>query len=76
MEMNFLLFSGGKIIPKGATVMVAAFSVHRNKEYWGADADEFRPERFEPESFKTVPPYAYIPFTGNFRFDHRAWNFN
>ena len=39
-------------------------SVQTNKKYWGDDAHLFKPDRFEPEAFKKVPSYAYIPFTG------------
>jgi cytochrome P450 len=60
------ILSGDRVIPSGATIVIAAFAVQRNKEYWGEDADRFRPERFEPENFKKVPSYAYIPFTGKF----------
>jgi cytochrome P450 len=63
---RFSIISAGKIIPKGATVVISAFSVQRNKKYWGEDADKFQPERFEPENFAKIPPYAYIPFTGKF----------
>lgn len=45
--------------------MIDSFSVQRNKKYWGDDADQFKPERFEPQNFEKVHPYAYIPFTGN-----------
>jgi cytochrome P450 len=57
-------FKGGKILPKGATLVISTFNVQRNPDYWGHDANKFRPERFEPENFLKVPPYAYIPFTG------------
>lgn len=59
-----VVFPGDKLIPSGTTIVIAAFAVQRNKEYWGDDADRFLPERFEPQAFKKVPSYAYIPFTG------------
>lgn len=54
----------GCIIPKSAILVVFAYGVHRNKKYWGADAELFRPSRFEPENMSKVHQYAYIPFTG------------
>lgn len=51
-------------IPAGAIIYLPVFGLHRDKNYWGEDADLFIPERFEPEKFKNVHPYAYIPFTG------------
>lgn len=33
-------------VRKGQVVGVSVYNLHRNPEYFGADADEFRPERF------------------------------
>lgn len=52
------------VIPAGANIYLPVFSLHRDKNHWGDDADLFIPERFEPEKFKDVHPFAYIPFTG------------
>lgn len=52
------------IIPAGANLFLPVFSLHRDKNYWGDDADLFVPERFEEEKIKHVHPYAFIPFTG------------
>lgn len=65
MTINLISYLGDYTVPSGATVMIDSFSVQRNKKYWGDDADQFRPERFEPQNFEKVHPYAYIPFTGN-----------
>jgi cytochrome P450 family 313 len=50
-------------IPAGANVGVPIYKIHRSKELWGEDANEFKPERFEKEKFKSIHPYAFIPFT-------------
>lgn len=55
---------GDTTIPANSTIIISMFKVHRNKEYWGEDVEEYKPERFEPENFKKVPHYAYVPFTG------------
>lgn len=55
---------GDYVIPAGANLYLPVFSIHRDKNYWGNDADLFIPERFEGERIKDVHPYAFIPFTG------------
>jgi cytochrome P450 len=49
-------------VPKGLAIMVDVWSIHRDKQIWGSDADAFRPERFEPEEDGARPPLAYMPF--------------
>ncbi|MCP3765051.1 bifunctional cytochrome P450/NADPH--P450 reductase [Domibacillus sp. A3M-37] len=52
---------GGKYpIKERETVAVLLPQLHRDKEAWGDDAEEFRPERFEDQ--KKVPHHAYKPF--------------
>ena len=34
-------------VPKGMSVDYSVYVMHRRKDIWGLDADEFRPERFE-----------------------------
>ncbi|TKW36071.1 hypothetical protein SEVIR_2G416100v4 [Setaria viridis] len=38
---------GGIRVPEGAILTISIATIHRDKEVWGEDADEFRPERFE-----------------------------
>lgn len=45
---------------KGETVSVLLPQLHRDKDAWGEDADEFRPDRFADPS--KVPNHAYKPF--------------
>jgi len=51
-----------KIEPK-TNVMINIFAMHHLEEYW-EKPNEFIPERFESESFKSLPKYVYFPFGG------------
>jgi cytochrome P450 len=35
------------LVPKGCMVIYTVFALHRRKDLWGDDADDFRPERWE-----------------------------
>ena len=47
-------------IAKGTVVGYSAWSMHRRQDYYGEDADEFRPERWE----SLRPGWEYLPFNG------------
>ncbi|MDH6352121.1 cytochrome P450/NADPH-cytochrome P450 reductase [Brevibacillus sp. 1238] len=47
-------------VKKGETVSVILPQLHRDKDAWGEDAEEFRPERFSDPA--KVPHHAYKPF--------------
>ncbi|KAH7052356.1 cytochrome P450 [Macrophomina phaseolina] len=53
---------GAPFIPGGTVVAVPTWALHRDARFWGADAGEFRPERFERVDLtgETLP---FIPFT-------------
>ena len=34
-------------VPKGQIVSYSVYTMHRRKDYFGPDADEFRPERWD-----------------------------
>ena len=54
---------GGRYaFPKDTGLSVLVPMLHRDRNVWGADAEEFDPDRFRPERFKSVPPNAYRPF--------------
>jgi len=48
-----LTLPGGGFVPPGTSVGINPYVVNRNKDVWGSDADEFRPDRwlrYEDES--------------------------
>lgn len=47
-------------VKKGNVVTYSTFVMHRRKEFFGEDADEFRPERWE----SLRPGWEYLPFNG------------
>ncbi|KAK6844149.1 cytochrome P450 [Apiospora arundinis] len=47
-------------VEKGALVAWSTYTLHRSPEYYGADAEEFRPERWET----LRPSWEYLPFNG------------
>ncbi|MEW4369676.1 bifunctional cytochrome P450/NADPH--P450 reductase [Paenibacillus kandeliae] len=52
---------GGKYpLKKNESVSIILPSLHRNKEVWGENAEDFIPERFEDES--QIPEHVYKPF--------------
>ncbi|OCH85955.1 cytochrome P450 monooxygenase pc-3 [Obba rivulosa] len=58
---------GGKpfYIPAGATVPYSDMVMHRRKDLWGPDADQFDPDRFLDErlqKYLTPNPFIFVPF--------------
>lgn len=47
-------------VPAGQRILYSISSLHRRKDLFGEDADEFRPERWE----SLRPGWSYIPFSG------------
>jgi len=50
-------------VPKGGVVAYNVFSMHRRKDIYGDDAEEFRPERWASEE-GLRPGWGYLPFNG------------
>jgi cytochrome P450 len=52
------------VVPKGSSVTVNIFVSQRNPEIYGADADSFRPERWEdPSLSERVGSCGWMPFS-------------
>ncbi len=54
---------GGYVVPRGASVVISPYAIHRNPRYFA------EPERFVPERWFDAPPpeFAYVPFGGGAR---------
>ena len=47
-------------VPKKRDVLFSTYAMHRSKELYGEDAEEFKPERWE----QLRPGWEYLPFNG------------
>lgn len=53
---------GGYHFGAGDWLLVVVLQLHRDRGVWGADAEEFDPDRFLPENVRARPAQAYKPF--------------
>ncbi|KAK5137472.1 hypothetical protein LTR08_008450 [Meristemomyces frigidus] len=51
------------LVEEGTLLLVPLYCLHRHPDFWGADADEFVPERWN----SVKPGYAYLPFSAGTR---------
>lgn len=59
---------GGKyLVAPDDHILISLGGLHRDPNVWGADAKDFRPERFMPAEFDRVPENAYKPFGNGMR---------
>ncbi|KAJ8603888.1 hypothetical protein MRB53_042023 [Persea americana] len=49
--------------PPGTVLSVPTYTLHHSPTIWGADADEFIPERWSPSSLTERQKGAFIPFS-------------
>jgi cytochrome P450 len=59
--INEIELGDGHILPKGATIVMPTYSIHRDPMHF-PDPERFDPERFSPQNSLGRHPYAYIPF--------------
>jgi cytochrome P450 len=50
-----------KQVPKGATVVVSPWLIHRHRQWWPRP-DEFDPDRYDDEASREALKQAYLPF--------------
>lgn len=51
-------------VPEGTILSIPIKTIHRDKEVWGEDADEFKPQRFENGVTRaSKQPNAFLPFS-------------
>lgn len=50
-----------KIVPGGASVVIAPWLIHRHRERWN-DPDAFNPDRFDDEASRESLRHSYLPF--------------
>ena len=54
-------------VPKGKRIGIQMYAVHRNREIWGDDVDEFKPERWAEGRPLWEAKWQYLPFMGGIR---------
>jgi len=47
-------------VKKGQVVAFCVYGMHRRKDIWGDDADQFKPERWDGRKMD----WSYLPFSG------------
>jgi cytochrome P450 family 313 len=52
-----------KNVTVGTQIHMMVTVLHRRKDIWGEDADEFKPERFSQENCDKRDFYSYAPFS-------------
>lgn len=52
--------SDGIVLPKGQTIALFIFGMHRNAKYF-QDPEKFIPERFE--NYEGIKQFSYVPFS-------------
>jgi cytochrome P450 len=54
---------GGYTVPRGQTVLMAQWVLHRDPRFW-PEAEKFDPDRWDSDPLSRLPKYAYFPFGG------------
>ncbi|KIW76336.1 hypothetical protein Z517_11082 [Fonsecaea pedrosoi CBS 271.37] len=57
-----VVLAGKYTIPPGSPIIALLTKAHRDPVVYGADAEEFKPERMYGENFTKLPPNSWKPF--------------
>jgi cytochrome P450 len=58
---------GPCVLKPGMSTVINIFSLHRRKDIWGENVNQFEPERFAEERMVDKHPYCFIPFSAGSR---------
>ncbi|MDH6565976.1 cytochrome P450 [Streptomyces sp. SAI-208] len=56
------VLAGQHPMRRGAWTLVLTPMLQRDPEVWGADAERFDPDRFDPKAVRARPPHVFKPF--------------
>lgn len=54
---------GDLVVPQGVTLLINFFNLHRKKDLWGTDAEDFNPDRFSSANEAQRHSHAFLPFS-------------
>jgi cytochrome P450/NADPH-cytochrome P450 reductase len=66
-DPNGEILGGKYFVAKGESIFAVLRNIHRDPEVYGADAEDFRPERMLDEEFAKLPPSAFKAFGNGVR---------
>lgn len=55
------------VLPQGTNLVINIHQMHRKKEIWGEDAEDFHPDRFLGEDANKRHNYSFLPFASGIR---------
>ncbi|KXJ82716.1 hypothetical protein RP20_CCG011896 [Aedes albopictus] len=53
----------GLTIPRGTTIILCLYALHRRPEIWGPQADRFNPDNFREDVCRERPVGVFVPFS-------------